>query len=84
MSDFAQDHQWAPEHMSDYMDGELGTSALARIEHHLGECQECRRLLAGLRAIVQGLHRLAAPAGGADATAIAASVRVRLNEPPAS
>jgi hypothetical protein len=48
---------------------------------HLGECEECRRLLAGLRAVVAGLGRLPAPAGGIGVTTIAASIRVRLHEP---
>ena len=51
--------------MSDYLDGELAASGRARMERHLGECAECRRLLAGLRAVVDGLHRLPAPSGGA-------------------
>ncbi|MGH2886757.1 MAG: anti-sigma factor family protein [Solirubrobacteraceae bacterium] len=80
---FARDHQWAPDRMSDYLDGELATGEQGRMEHHLGECHECRRLLAGLRAVVDRLHRLPALAGGVDAVQIAASVRVRLTEPPA-
>jgi anti-sigma factor RsiW len=48
------------------------------MEHHLGECDECRRLLAGLRRTVDALHRLATP--GTDAVQIAASVRTRLGE----
>jgi anti-sigma factor RsiW len=79
---FARDHRWAPEHMSDYLDGELAVTGRGRMELHLGECEECRRLLAGLRAIVNGLHRLPAPGGGAGAVQIAASVRLRLQEPP--
>jgi anti-sigma factor RsiW len=79
---FERDHRWAPEHMSGYLDGDLAARALARMERHLGECQDCRRLLAGLRAVVGGLHRLPAPGGGLDAVQIAASVRGRLNEPP--
>ncbi|HKH87870.1 MAG TPA: zf-HC2 domain-containing protein [Acidimicrobiales bacterium] len=78
---FERDHRWAPENMSDYLDGELAASLRGRIERHLGECQECRRLLAGLRAVVDGLRRLPAPGGGVEAVQIAASVRVRLNEP---
>ncbi len=68
--------------MSGYLDGDLGARARARMERHLGECQDCRRLLAGLRVVVDGLHRLPAPSGGADAVQIAAGVRLRLNEPP--
>jgi anti-sigma factor RsiW len=80
---FDRDHRWAPENMSDYLDGELAASLRRRIERHLGECEDCRRLLAGLRAVVDGLHSLPAPGGGAEAAQITASVRVRLNEPPA-
>ncbi len=79
---FDRDHRWAPGRMSGYLDGDLAARARARLERHLGECQDCRRLLAGLRAVVGGLHRLPAPGGGLDAVQIAASVRGRLNEPP--
>jgi anti-sigma factor RsiW len=68
--------------MSDYLDGELVASGRDRMQRHVSECPECRRLLAGLRLVLAGLHRLPAPNGGTDATAIAASVRLRLNEPP--
>jgi anti-sigma factor RsiW len=66
--------------MSDYLDDELALSGRARMERHLGECAECRRLLAGLRRTLDGLHRLAAPSAGVDALQIAASVRARLRE----
>ena len=66
--------------MSDYLDGELAAAPRTRMERHLGECAECRRLLAGLRMTVDGLHRLSAPSAGADALKIAASVRARLSE----
>jgi anti-sigma factor RsiW len=67
--------------MSDYLDGELAPAARTRMERHLGECAECRRLLAGLRRTLDGLHRLAAPSPGVDALQIAASVQARLTEP---
>jgi len=73
--------------MSEFLDEELVGGAHTRMERHLGGCPECERLLAGLRAVVQGLGRLPAPAGGAagaDAARIAALVRGRLDEPPAS
>ena len=54
------------------------------MERHLAECHDCRRLLAGLRAVVGGLGRLPAPGGGAGAAQIAAAVRGRLDEPPPS
>jgi anti-sigma factor RsiW len=78
---FRRDHRWAPGRMSDYLDGQLGLHQRERMEHHLGECLECRRLLAGLRRTVGALGRLAAPGGGGDAVAIVASVRARLSEP---
>lgn len=73
--------------MSEFLDEELVVAARTRMERHLGDCPECERLLAGLRAVVQGLGRLPAPTGGAagaDAARIAALVRGRLDEPPAS
>jgi anti-sigma factor RsiW len=72
--------------MSEYLDGELAGGGRVRLERHMGDCPECERLLAELRAVVQGLGRLSAPTGGAGpgAAAIAAVVRGRLNEPPPS
>jgi anti-sigma factor RsiW len=66
--------------MSDYLDGDLAASARARMEHHVGECDECRRLLDGLHRTLAALHRLSAPRGAPDALSIAASVRVRLSK----
>lgn len=80
---FRRDHAWAPDRMSDYLDGELAPGGRSRMERHARDCPECDRLLAGLRAVVQGLGRLPAP-GGADAARIAALVHGRLDEPPAS
>jgi anti-sigma factor RsiW len=79
---FRRDHRWAPAHMSAHLDGELAGRRQARMQRHVGECQVCRRLLADLRVILDGLHRLPAPSGGADPLQIAASVRLRLKEPP--
>ncbi len=70
--------------MSAYLDGELTTRGRRRLERHVGECQQCRKVLAGLRGVLDALHRLSAPRERADAVQIAAAVRVRLREPPAS
>jgi len=68
--------------MSAYLDGELGVSQRGRMERHAGECPECRRLLGGLRELLAALGRLPSPAGGTDPIQFAASVRLRLQEPP--
>ncbi len=81
---FAVDHRWTPPHMSAYLDGELASGGRTRLERHVGECAQCRRLLAALRGMLDALQRLPAPSGGADALQIATSVRARLGEPPAS
>jgi anti-sigma factor RsiW len=81
---FRRDHGWAPERMSEYLDGELTPRGRERLERHARDCPECERLLAGLRAVVRGLGRLSTPTGGPGATRIAAVVRERLDEPPAS
>jgi anti-sigma factor RsiW len=79
---FWRDHRWAPPHMSDFLDQSLAAQGRERMGRHVAECSECRRLLAGLGVIVDGLHRLPAPGGGAGAVQITASVRRRLREPP--
>jgi hypothetical protein len=50
------------------------------MERHVGECVQCRRLLADLRETLTALHALPPPAG-VDAVQIAASVRLRIEEP---
>lgn len=80
---FRRDHRWAPPHMSAMLDGELSRSRRPRMERHLRQCSECRRLLASLRQTVGALQHL--PAGGGDSRGlqIAAAVRLRLDEPRA-
>jgi anti-sigma factor RsiW len=75
---FRRDHRWAPDRMSDYLDGNLAANGRARMERHLSECEKCRRLLAGLRRTVDLLHRHVGPSGGADPLKIAASVRASI------
>lgn len=79
---FARDHRWAPDHMSDYLDDELAARSRDRMQRHLRKCRQCRHLLAGLRVILERLHRLPAPSGGIDAVQIAASVRVKVRQNP--
>jgi anti-sigma factor RsiW len=81
---FSRDHRWSPNRMSAYLDGELASRERHRLERHVGECAVCRRLLRGLRLVLDALHRLPTPEGGRDPVQLAASVRARLGEPPAS
>ena len=70
--------------MSDYLDGELAPDERGRLEHHVGECVECRRVIAGLRLVVEALRLLPAPESGRDAVTFAGSVRARLEKPEPS
>ena len=79
---FALDHRWAPGHMSDYLDGELAPRGSLRMQRHIAACKECRRMLAGLRRMLEALPRLPGAGGGVDAVAIAAAVRMRLPPTP--
>jgi anti-sigma factor RsiW len=81
---FDRDHRWAPGKMSAYLDRELTAGTLARMERHLGECAECRKLLASLKRMIERLATLAAPRGAPDPSEIAAAVRARLDQPPPS
>jgi anti-sigma factor RsiW len=80
---FSWDHRWTAGHMSGYVDGELRSRERLRLERHVGECQECRRMLTGLRDMLDALHRLPPPSQHREANQIARSVRLRLREPPA-
>ena len=77
---FRLDHRWAPPHISDYVDEELRSGRRRRLERHVAECEECRRLLASLREMLRVLHGLRTPSG-VDAARIVASVRLRIQEP---
>jgi anti-sigma factor RsiW len=79
-----RDHEWAPGQMSAYLDRDLAHSLRARLERHLGECAECRRVLASLERLIDRLGRLAAPTGAPAANDVALVVRARLDDPPAS
>jgi len=75
-----RDHRWAPDRMSAYLDGELARSGRGRMERHVEDCPECRRLIAGLRQMLAALHGVAPAAGGVGALQLAASVRLRLRD----
>jgi anti-sigma factor RsiW len=77
---FWRDHRWAPGQMSAYLDEELGSAQRARMDRHTRECPECDRLLAGLRGMLDRLHRSPAPSGNPGARLITASVLARLDD----
>lgn len=80
---FWRDHRWAPDHMSEYLDGDLGSSGSERMERHVGDCRDCRTVLGELRLVIERLGRLPSPEGGGGVR-ITTAVRVRLREPPRS
>lgn len=73
-----RDHRWAPQRMSDYLDGELATRDRRRVERHTQECEECRGILRGLQRMVGKLRDVAAPAGRPDPRDLAARVKERI------
>jgi anti-sigma factor RsiW len=46
------------ERLTDYLDGQLGSAERAELEAHLAGCASCTALVAGVRGLVSGLHRL--------------------------
>jgi anti-sigma factor RsiW len=81
---FYLDHRWAPDRFSARLDGELTAGQRRRMERHLGECAECRRVFAGLAAVVEALRQLPAARGGPEPAQVAASVRIEIGDPPNS
>ena len=67
--------------MSAYLDGELPAPARGRMEAHLAECAECRRLIASLKLVIGALHHLPGPATAPDPAQMAVAVRGHLSDP---
>jgi anti-sigma factor RsiW len=78
---FRRDHRWTPKHMSAYLDGELPASARERVQRHIRDCPECRRVLRGLQRMLGVLDGLA-PVGGQERPDIATAVARRLGDAP--
>jgi anti-sigma factor RsiW len=57
-----REHRWTHAHLSEYLDRELGSDEVARVEEHVGICPHCRRVLATLRRTLEGLRSLSDPA----------------------
>ena len=75
---FARDHRWSPDHMSEYIDGDLDSRERSRVERHTAECPECDELLRELRAMVAALGGMRGRAGDGVAAAVLAGVQQRL------
>jgi anti-sigma factor RsiW len=74
---FTRDHRWSQRHMSAYIDAEMTTASIRRIERHTRDCRECRALLASVQTMISELARLSPP-GERVAPAVVAQVRQRL------
>jgi hypothetical protein len=58
----SDDHQWSQQHLSHYIEGELGSRARRRLDRHALDCVDCGRGIRAVRALVyaiQGLDGLA-------------------------
>jgi anti-sigma factor RsiW len=58
----SDDHQWSQQHLSHYVEGELGPRARRRLDRHALGCVDCGRGIRAMRALVyavQGLDGLA-------------------------
>jgi Putative zinc-finger len=58
----SDDHQWSQQHLSHYVEGELGLRARRRLDRHALGCVDCGRGIRAIRALVyavQGLDGLA-------------------------
>jgi tetratricopeptide (TPR) repeat protein len=51
----------AKKFISEYIDGDLGTARKARLEDHLSQCSDCRKVLKDLKNIVTDAQRLEEP-----------------------
>jgi anti-sigma factor RsiW len=76
---FRRDHRWTPDHLSDFVDGDLPARARARLQRHVAECPDCHRALAGLQRLLERLHGLTRPGSG-ETPEIASAVRRRLHD----
>ena len=58
---FMREHRWTHEHLSDYIDADLGPTERKRVQEHVGVCPQCRRVLATLRRTLGELRELGSP-----------------------
>jgi anti-sigma factor RsiW len=59
----SDDHRWSQQHLSHYVEGELGPRARRRLDRHALGCVECGRGLRAMRALVYAVQGLGGLAG---------------------
>ena len=65
----SDDHQWSQQHLSHYVEGDLGARARRRLDRHASDCIDCGRGIRAMRALVrlipgtEGRDIIRAPAG---------------------
>ncbi|HXZ77140.1 MAG TPA: zf-HC2 domain-containing protein [Streptosporangiaceae bacterium] len=59
----SDDHEWSQQHLSHYVEGELGPPARRRLDRHALGCVECGRGLRATRALVYAVRGLDGLAG---------------------
>jgi predicted anti-sigma-YlaC factor YlaD len=57
---YMREHRWTHAHLSEYLDEELASEEVTRVEEHVSICPHCRRVLATLRRTLEGLRSLRA------------------------
>ena len=57
------DHQWSQQHLSHYVEGDLGHRARRRLDRHARDCVDCGRGIRAMRALVYALGGLDGLAG---------------------
>ena len=72
----SDDHQWSQQHLSHYVEGELGPRARRRLDRHALGCVECGRGLRAMRALVHAVQGLDGPVGVRAPTTIFDRVRL--------
>ena len=72
-----RDHRWAAPHLSEYLEGDLPSRQLRRLEAHEELCPDCARLLDTLRALLLILPTLRLPPEVALQVANVTTERVR-------
>ena len=53
------DHVWSQEHLSHYVEGDLGWWARRRLQLHAEDCPDCSRGIRAIRALMRLMHTAA-------------------------